>query len=119
MPCVAFQVRLKLHVNSQTEEDDNEFIETDSDQTDHNRSQNELIFEAKTAREIGQSPTDIVVLSRTNTSISLRWKINPCANAYILYPMLGNFYLFIAIYQGENINYIGIYVFLLVVIYFI
>ena len=84
-----------MHVNSQIDEDDNEFIETDSGQTDSNRGHNELTLEAKTAREIGKSPTEILVHRKTNTSISLKWKINPCANAYILYSVLGNFYFFI------------------------
>ena len=82
-------MRLSVQTNSQPEENETEFIEADADKDDLHSSEKELFFKINTAREIGNAPAEISVLKQTNTSITLKWKINPCANDYniwVSYP---------------------------------
>ena len=75
---------MNVQINGQPEEDNSEFIATDENQNGANPSQKELFFQVKTAREVGKSVTEILIQNQTDTSIVLKWKLNPCANDYLI-----------------------------------
>ena len=65
--------------------DETEFVENGKNKDDPKSSQGELFFAIKTARTIQKDPLEILILNETETSIALKWKIDPCANDYSMW----------------------------------
>lgn len=86
-------MRIDAQINGQPEEDNSEFIAPDEDKNETSPSQKEIIFQVQTAREIGSSVSEVLVQNRTDTSIVLKWKLNPCANDYLITNFLSGILL--------------------------
>ena len=81
---------MEAQINSISEQNKKEFIEVDPNKTYPESSVKEIFFVVKTAREVGSAPKEILPYDITNTSISLKWKLNPCANDYIVSVSYGH-----------------------------
>ena len=58
--------------------------DTDMGETQPKAASKETWYVARTLREVQIPVTEFTSNNATQTSIHLKWKINPCANAYLV-----------------------------------
>ena len=86
-----FQLRIEAEINNvqgggEAAVISENYVNDDKDmgETQQKATSKATWYVARTLREVGIPVNEVTSDNATQTSIHLRWKINPCANAYIV-----------------------------------